>query len=47
MYLLNLSVNAGETVELDLPKGQLAAKLGKIPETLSRVFSKLSREGLD
>ncbi|MCU0549343.1 MAG: Crp/Fnr family transcriptional regulator [Leptolyngbya sp. Prado105] len=47
-YLLSLSEQAGnaEVVELDLPKGQLAARLGTIPETLSRVFAKLSREGL-
>jgi CRP/FNR family transcriptional regulator len=47
-YLISLSpqVDTTETVELDLTKGQLAAKLGTIPETLSRVFSKLSREGL-
>ena len=48
IYLLSLSEQIGnaETVELDLPKGQLAARLGTIPETLSRVFSKLSGEGL-
>jgi CRP/FNR family transcriptional regulator len=47
-YLLSLSeqMNNAETVELDLSKGQLAARLGTIPETLSRVFAKLSREGL-
>ncbi|NJR21875.1 MAG: Crp/Fnr family transcriptional regulator [Richelia sp. CSU_2_1] len=47
-YLLNLSEAAGnvETVELDLPKGQLAARLGTVPETLSRVFAKLKRDGL-
>jgi CRP/FNR family transcriptional regulator len=47
-YLLSLSEQLGnaEIVELDLPKGQLAARLGTIPETLSRVFAKLSREGL-
>lgn len=47
-YLLSLSERAGnaETVELDLTKGQLAAMLGTIPETLSRVFYKLSRDGL-
>jgi CRP/FNR family transcriptional regulator, dissimilatory nitrate respiration regulator len=47
-YLLSLSEQADnvETVKLDLTKGQLAAKLGTIPETLSRVFAKLSREGL-
>jgi CRP/FNR family transcriptional regulator len=47
-YLLNLrkQMDEAEIVELDLPKGQLAARLGTIPETLSRVFAKLSREGL-
>lgn len=47
-YLLSLSeqTNQTETVELDLPKGQLAAKLGTIPETLSRVFAKLMSDGL-
>ena len=47
-YLLSLSqqTNNAEIVELDLPKGQLASRLGTIPETLSRVFAKLSREGL-
>lgn len=47
-YLLSLSeqTNHAETIELDLSKGQLAAKLGTIPETLSRVFSKLTNEGL-
>ncbi len=47
-YLLDLSeqANQANTVELDLPKGQLAARLGTIPETLSRVLAKLSREGL-
>lgn len=47
-YLLTLSDRNGnlDTVELDLPKGQLAALLGTIPETLSRAFYKLSQEGL-
>jgi CRP/FNR family transcriptional regulator len=45
-YLLYLSdrTNNQEEVELDLTKGQLAALLGTIPETLSRVFAKLSNE---
>ncbi|MGA9377937.1 MAG: Crp/Fnr family transcriptional regulator [Phormidium sp.] len=45
-YLLYLSDRTGnqEEVELDLTKGQLAALLGTIPETLSRVFAKLSQE---
>lgn len=33
-------------IELDLNKSQLAALLGTIPETLSRVFYKLSQDGL-
>lgn len=33
-------------VKLDITKGQLAALLGTIPETFSRVFAKLSQEGL-
>lgn len=47
-YLLNLSNRQGNTdiVQLDLPKGQLAALLGTIPETLSRSFYKLSQEGI-
>lgn len=47
-YLLNLSDRTGKAtlLELDLPKGQLAALLGTIPETLSRAFYKLSQEGL-
>jgi CRP/FNR family transcriptional regulator len=47
-YLLHLSTDANhsQTVTLDLSKGQLAARLGTIPETLSRVFAKLNREGL-
>ncbi|MFB2837399.1 Crp/Fnr family transcriptional regulator [Floridanema evergladense] len=45
-YLLYLSDRTGNQneVELDLTKGQLAALLGTIPETLSRVFAKLSQE---
>ncbi|MBD2666289.1 transcriptional regulator, Crp/Fnr family [Richelia sinica FACHB-800] len=46
-YLLKLSQRYGnaDIVELDLPKGQLAALLGTVPETLSRAFYKLSQEG--
>ena len=32
--------------ELDLPKAQLASLLGTIPETLSRILSRMTREGL-
>jgi CRP/FNR family transcriptional regulator len=46
-YVLRLAEGqAATTVVLDLPKTQLAAQLGTIPETLSRVFGKLTREGL-
>ncbi|WP_449419074.1 Crp/Fnr family transcriptional regulator [Phormidium nigroviride] len=49
-YLLYLygdsQVVSGAVVELDMTKAQLAAFLGTIPETLSRVFAKLSQEGL-
>ncbi|TAF05996.1 MAG: Crp/Fnr family transcriptional regulator [Nostocales cyanobacterium] len=46
-YLLKLSQKNGNinVVELDLPKTQLAALLGTVPETLSRSFYKLSQEG--
>jgi len=47
-YLFKLSDRNGnaDIVELDLPKAQLAALLGTIPETLSRAFYKLSQEGI-
>ena len=47
-YLLHLSqqTNSAETITLDLSKGQLAARLGTIPETLSRIFAKLKRQGI-
>ena len=33
-------------IKLDMTKSQLAASLGTIPETLSRVFAKLSEQKL-
>ena len=46
-YLLYLSGRDGNgTVDLDVSKGQLAALLGTIPETLSRILAKLNRWGL-
>ncbi len=47
-YLVYLVEEQGdsEMVTLDIPKGQLASLLGTIPETLSRIFSKMSDEGL-
>lgn len=47
-YLLYLLEEQGseECVELEISKGQLASLLGTIPETLSRIFAKMSEEGL-
>ena len=47
-YLLYLMEEQGseESVELEISKGQLASLLGTIPETLSRIFAKMSDEGL-
>ncbi len=47
-YLLYLSVEQGnrDQVTLDISKGQLASLLGTIPETLSRIFARMSEEGL-
>lgn len=47
-YLLYLSSEqqGRDEVELDISKGQLASLLGTIPETLSRIFAKMSDEGL-
>ncbi len=47
-YLLYLAEEQGnrEQVELQISKGQLASLLGTIPETLSRIFSRMSDEGL-
>jgi len=47
-YLLYLSEEQenGEQVRLDISKGQLASLLGTSPETLSRIFAKMTEEGL-
>jgi CRP/FNR family transcriptional regulator len=47
-YLLYLAEEQGrrDRVSLTISKGQLASLLGTIPETLSRVFAKLSSQGL-
>lgn len=47
-YLLYLAEEQGraDRVELAISKGQLASLLGTIPETLSRIFAKMSEEGL-
>lgn len=46
-HLLLLQASQGtDSVRLDLPKGQLAAYLGTIPETLSRILKKLAEAGI-
>ena len=47
-YLMYLSEEQGssESVDLNISKAQLASLLGTIPETLSRIFSKMSRQNL-
>ena len=47
-YLIYLNEEQGgrDEVTLEISKGQLASLLGTIPETLSRIFGKMSDEGL-
>jgi CRP/FNR family transcriptional regulator len=45
LYLADEQRNE-EVIELTISKGQLASILGTIPETLSRIFAKLSGRGL-
>lgn len=47
-HLIYLTEEQNNTnmVRLDIPKGQLASLLGTSPETLSRIFAKMSGEGL-
>lgn len=47
-YLIFLSKeqDSADVVTLPISKGQLASLLGTIPETLSRIFSKMSLQGL-
>jgi CRP/FNR family transcriptional regulator, dissimilatory nitrate respiration regulator len=47
-YLMFLAGEQGteDAVTLDISKGQLASLLGTIPETLSRIFAKMSGDGL-
>jgi len=47
-YLLYLSKRQGnvEALELDITKSQLASLLGTIPETLSRMLSRISSQGM-
>ena len=47
-HLIYLTEEQNNTrlVTLDIPKGQLASLLGTSPETLSRIFTKMSKQGL-
>ena len=47
-YLIYLAreQDAADSVLLDISKGHLASLLGTIPETLSRIFAKMSGDGL-
>jgi CRP-like cAMP-binding protein len=47
-YILDRSMSQenADTITLDISKGQLAAIMGTIPETLSRSFNKLVQEDL-
>jgi CRP-like cAMP-binding protein len=47
-YLLSLSAGgkSADAVTLNISKGQLASVLGTIPETLSRIFSKMTEQGM-
>jgi CRP-like cAMP-binding protein len=47
-HLLYLREHQGntDTLQLNLPKGQLASLLGTIPETLSRILAKMTQQGL-
>lgn len=45
LLLLSERQNGADEVELDLAKGQLASLLGTIPETLSRILAKMSKQG--
>ena len=45
LYLCEKDLDANK-ISLDISKGQLASLLGTIPETLSRIMSRMSRQGL-
>jgi CRP/FNR family transcriptional regulator len=46
LMLLAQEQDSYDTVTLPISKGQLASLLGTIPETLSRIFNKMSGQGL-
>ncbi len=46
LLLLSERQQGADRVVLDMPKTQLAALIGTIPETLSRILGRLAREGV-
>ena len=46
LMLLSSELSEPESVDLPISKGQLASLLGTIPETLSRIFARMSQQGL-
>ncbi len=46
LYLSNREDDTSSEIELDIKKSQLASLLGTIPETLSRILSKMKRQGI-
>ncbi len=46
MVYLAKEQNQRDAVELTISKGQLASLLGTAPETLSRIFARMSAHGL-
>jgi CRP/FNR family transcriptional regulator len=45
LLLLSERRDGADEVELDLAKGQLASLLGTIPETISRILAKMTKQG--
>lgn len=47
-YLLYMCEQKGctDSIQIDIPKGQLASLLGTIPETLSRILRRMSEKGI-
>jgi CRP/FNR family transcriptional regulator len=45
-FYLNAKDKNSRHLKLDISKGELAALLGTIPETLSRILTKMNRQGL-
>ena len=44
--LLSQRKNDADEISLDISKGQLASLLGTIPETLSRILTRMVKQGL-